>query len=240
MLNRFIHVFIAFTFLTTPLFGSTSKPALKDSTVSESMGSTMGHGHKKRPATIRYIDGNISAKDSTAGWLFIKVMDNGHLTDATVNIRPHEKRNSVCSDRSYETVFKNPMRVALLPGRYDIDIKSLKMKGHSSARTISGIEIISGERNEMECHFSSAKLTIGATHNGEVFDSDITIKAADKKYPVAGGRTYKHHETNPRPFWLSPGTYIVEVNPMRLKTLEKHIFTVTLKAGEVKNESADW
>lgn len=195
---------------------------------------------KRTGVVVTETEVNEQVFDFTSGHLELKVTENGQLHDAAVNVLPHGENRSVTGGRTYTGANSNPFKKEVSPGRYDIEIKSVTIKGLSASYVIENVEIKPGETSIHAHEFESATLSVGATYKGELWDATVNIVSSNPKSSVAGGRTYTSASSNPKSFLLSPGTYEVTVNPLKAKEITRQTFTVTLKPGETLEKIISW
>lgn len=178
--------------------------------------------------------------DFSSGYVELKVTSNGELHDATVNVTPHRENRSVTGGRTYTSDKWNPFKKEISPGWYDVEVKSVTIKGLAYSHFIEKIEIKPGETTVLSHEFESASLKVGAKMNGALWDATINIIPANTSSSVAAGRTYTSESSNPKSFLLSPGTYNITVNPLKAKGATKKTITVTLKAGDTLEKIITW
>ncbi len=195
---------------------------------------------KRTGIVVTETEVNEQVFDFSSGHLELKVTENGALHDATVNVIPHGGNRSVTGGRTYTGPRSNPLKKEISPGRYDIEIKSVTIKGLSASHLIENIEIKPGESVVQAHEFKSATLKVGAKYKGELWDVTVNIVPASTRRSVAGGRTYTSPSSNPKSYILSPDTYEVTVTPLKTREISKQTFTVTLKAGETLEKIISW
>lgn len=86
-----------------------------------------------------------------------------------------------------------------------------------------------------------SRLSIGASANGKPADAVVTVRRAGTRDEVASGRTYVGAETNPRVFALEPGTYDVEVRPLRIDGVGPQTLTaIVVGDGQTVERTAEF
>ena len=169
--------------------------------------------------------------DYTSGILSVEVRMMGALHDAVVHIKHAGEKKTIARSRTYTSENSNPKTFDLVAGKYDISVGSVSINGPGEKHLIEGVEIVAGETTEAAHDFESCTLSVGATHNGELWDATVYISSTDPKGPVAQGRTYTTENNNPKTFLLSPGEYQFTVKPLKLD-VDRQTITIQLKAGE--------
>ncbi|MBV1916357.1 MAG: VWA domain-containing protein [Pseudomonadales bacterium] len=137
----------------------------------------------------------------TGGFLSIKAVANGDLSDVAIQITDAASGDDVASGRTYRSDQTNPRKLLLPAGRYKATIRALEFSG-SNIRKLDDIVIVEDETVEHRFDFSSGKISIKVVRNGRLSDAGVRItpvgekKSAEKK-PVASGRTYTSEAQNP-------------------------------------------
>lgn len=178
--------------------------------------------------------------DFTAGYLSVAVRQGGKLHDATVAIRVPGQRKAVAGGRTYASASSNPMKKELTPGWYEVELKSVDIRGTRATTVLDSMYVGPGETVEREHVFEQSILIVGATHQGALCDAVVSIRDAETGTQVDGGRTYTSDSSNPKTFRLSPGTYEVSLQAVKVAGSPKEAFTVSLKAGETVEKKISW
>ncbi|MCB0568285.1 MAG: VWA domain-containing protein [Phaeodactylibacter sp.] len=172
--------------------------------------------------------------DTTGGFLWVKGVENGELTDLSVNVRD-EKGGWVAGGRTYQSPETNPRLIRLPKGTYKVDIDAVKMKG--AARQSFEAKIAEGDTVRYTADFSTGELAIGVTRNGELSDATINVFSTAGGPAVASGRSYRSAANNPKVFTLTAGAYFVEIGSAEVKGVDK----VVIRDIQVKgNERASF
>ncbi len=195
---------------------------------------------KRNNIVVTEAEVNEQVFDFTSGKVEITVLEAGALHDATINVLPHGQRKAVASGRTYKADASNPFKKEMNPGIYDIVIKSVTIKGIEQEHVIEKIEVRPGQTTELSHEFESAVLRVGAFFQDQLSDVTVSIRSLNSRQSVAAGRTYTSPDTNPKQFVLSPGTYEVEVNGIKVPGNPKEKWTITLKAGEEAEKIIKW
>ena len=177
--------------------------------------------------------------DFTSGFFNCTVTNNGELHDAGVTMRRLSDNYSAASGRTYTSAKSNPLKKEVAPGWYNVEIKSISIKGNTAKTIVPNVEIKPGETTSIKHAFESATLKVGAKNKGNLWDATVSIASVEPKASVAQGRTYTSSSSNPKTFTLSPGTYKVTVKGLKLDNAKKE-FTVTIKPGDEKVEMVEW
>jgi Ca-activated chloride channel family protein len=178
--------------------------------------------------------------DFSSGKISVGVTEMGALHDAAVNIFSRATGKRVAGGRSYKAASSNPLVEELAPGRYDVVIKSVTIKGAEIEKTFEDILVKGTETTELSFDYESAELSVGATKGGALCDATVNIVSKTHRKPVDGGRTYTSASSNPKAFLISPGIYEVTVRGVRVEGDPKETFTVELKAGEKVARIVKW
>lgn len=182
------------------------------------------------------IDGVESRKDKIthktvsfdAGRIMASVMNNDQAWDAVINVYPKGSNKSVARGRTYgetETYEVNP-------GRYDVEIKAMMLKGEAIVHRLEDIEVKANAEKQVAHNFQSGKLMIGANSDTGLVDAVVSIVDTSSKRNVANSRTYTSEDNNPREFLLTPGTYRITVKALGDHKGKTETLELTLKAGD--------
>ncbi len=178
--------------------------------------------------------------DFSSGRINVKVTEAGTLHDATVNVTLHGQRKNVTGGRTYTSDNFNPFDKEITPGFYDVEVKSVTIKGLTNNKKFENIEIKPGETTTLAHNFESAVLKVGATYQGKECDATVNIVNVNPRKAVGGSRTYADPKSNPKSFLLSPGTYEVDVRGVRVPGDPREKFTITIKPGEQLERIVKW
>ena len=156
---------------------------------------------------------------------------NGQLHDASISVHSQTTGARIAGGRSYDRPQSNPRSLELHPDLYTVTVGSLAIDGPGYKQIFLDVEVLPGQRKELKCEISHGTLSVGATHDGILWDWTVNVYTISPKETVAGGRTYKSASNNPKSFRLATGSYEVVVKPLRLEVNELPM-TVQVKAGE--------
>lgn len=176
--------------------------------------------------------------DFGQGTVEVLVTRNGNLSDAVVTLYKAGTRAPVTQTRSYTQAANNPAKFKVLPGAYDVEIKTVEIAGSPVFRIEN--QQIGGVPLSLKHNYTSGELSVGARKGGELIDAVLMVYSKTTGKEVARGRTYTAATTNPKSFTLEPGQYRAEVAPVNPKDLAKKTFEVEVKAGEAVSKMAEW
>ncbi len=195
---------------------------------------------KKESIVVNESEINEQIFDFTSGHLTVEVTSQGDLHDATIKIRRYGETREITAARSYAHEGSNPVKKELAPGVYDVIVQSVNIKGASSKGILGRIHVKPGETTRLRHEFQSAELSVGAMKNGVLCDASVNILAAQGGHSVEARRTYADASSNPRKFLLSPGTYQVVVQGIKVDGDPQETFTITLKDGDTVERMVKW
>lgn len=178
--------------------------------------------------------------DFSSGQISLAVTSMGEAHDAVVSVRHHGEKKEATRGRTYTGERSNPWRKELVPGLYDVQVRSVKIKGEEAEIVLEKIEIKPGETTEVSHNFQQAILKVGATNQGDLQDATIGIRDKNSAVAIAQGRTYTSSSSNPKSFILSPGTYEIRVKALKYSGEAVKTITVTLEAGKTYEETAKY
>ena len=172
--------------------------------------------------------------------LAVAAVVNGEPADATVEVTPAGGGDAVAGGRTYTGPETNPRLLPVPPGRYDVVVRAIGLRGEPVIR-FPGVEITAGEVVEKRADFSEGELAVWATRNGQPTDASVRVTPAEGGRPVAGGRTYSATEPEPKVMALTPGRYRVELEAVEMAGKVVHEWPqVEVVAGERTDLSHAW
>jgi Ca-activated chloride channel family protein len=177
--------------------------------------------------------------DFSAGGLFVTVKRNGKLSDATVQVFEAGKKTLVTSGRTYDKAGTNPLNLRVVPGKYDVLIKSVEISG-DSGKLFKNVIVGADAQADLSHNYTSGTLRIGSVRGGALIDSVVTIHDLGAKRDVAGGRTYTSANTNPSVFTLAPGRYRIRLSAVRPAGLKPKELVVIIKADETVEQMVSY
>ena len=143
-----------------------------------------------------------------SGVIKATALNNGEGWDATVRAVLAGTNTYAAGSRTYG----RSVELEVNPGRYDVTIKILQVKGMAIEKVFRNVDVQPGETVALEHPFKSGIARIGVkTAAGELIDATVNFKETNSGTNVAGSRTYTSDSSNPREFILSPGTYEVKI-----------------------------
>lgn len=174
--------------------------------------------------------------DFSAGELSVEVVRNGKPSDAVIQIFAVGKTESVASGRSSST---NPFVFRLLPGRYEVVVKSNEIAGGPTVK-LTDINIDGAGKLKRTADFSTGTLRIGATRGSELVDAVVVVTNLATNKDESSLRTYATANTNPRTFDLLPGRYRIRLTPVKPAGLRPQELEVEIKPGESVQRTVDF
>ncbi|MBK7939345.1 MAG: VWA domain-containing protein [Lewinellaceae bacterium] len=199
------------------------------------------NGNPKQTYKDLIVKGNdtlFQTVDFSQGMVEILVTRNDALSDAVVALYKAGTRELVTQTRSYNNTSANPVKFKVLPGIYDVEIKTVEISGSSVFRIEN--QQLSAIPLSLKHNFTSGELNVGARKGGDLTDVVLTVYSKTSGKEVARGRTYTAATSNPKSFTLEPGQYRVEATPVNAKDLQKKTMEVEVKIGETVTRTAEW
>jgi len=175
--------------------------------------------------------------DFSAGELAVEVVRNGKPADALVQVYASGKSEVVAAGRT--SVNSNPFKFRLLPGRYEVAVKSTEIAGGPSLR-LTDIEVEGAKQIERTADFSTGTLRIGATSAGQLVDAVISVTNLATNKDEVTARTYASANTNPRTFELLPGRYRARLTAVKPAGLRPQEIIVEIKPGETLERAVEF
>lgn len=195
---------------------------------------------------IKFRDIIINSNDTTfkeiefeQGIVQILVTRNGALSDATIQVFNSGADKSVAGARTYNKAESNPAKIKIPPGVYDIVFSSVEISGKPEIK-ITKKELGSSGNLQFAHNFESGELNIGAKKGSDYVDATVNIISEKTGKSVGSGRTYQSAANNPKKFILEPGTYRIELMPVKPVGLAKKTTTVEIKTGTSIEKIVDW
>jgi Ca-activated chloride channel homolog len=174
--------------------------------------------------------------DFSAGELAVEVIRNGKPSDAVIQVFAVGKSDAVAGGRSSNT---NPFIFRLLPGSYEVLVKSNEIAGGPTQR-LTGINVEGAKQQKRTVDFSTGTLRVGAARGSELIDAVVVVTNLATNKDEASLRTYAASNTNPRTFELLPGKYRVKLSAVKPAGLRPQEFEVEIKSGETVQRTADF
>jgi len=159
--------------------------------------------------------------DTPPGRLVVKAVADGELHDVSVSVVGAEGED-VAGSRTYASPETNPRSIPLPDGKFDVEIRSVRLKGDVVRRF--AIEIAGGSTVEKEVDFSSGEIVIGATRDGALSDALYSVYVAGTRDLAASGRTYRGADSNPKRVRITAGGYDVEMGALEIAGKPMHSF----------------
>jgi Ca-activated chloride channel homolog len=175
--------------------------------------------------------------DFSAGELAVEVVRNGKPSDAVVQVYALGKSEVVAAGRT--SVNSNPFMFRLLPGKYEVVVKSTEIAGGPGLR-LTDITVEGAKQIRRTADFSTGTLRIGATSGGQLVDAVVSVTNLATNKDEVAARTYATANTNPRTFELLPGRYRVRLNPVKPAGLRPQETNIEIKPGETVERTIDF
>ncbi|MDJ0792982.1 MAG: VWA domain-containing protein [Woeseiaceae bacterium] len=164
---------------------------------------------------VEITDGNAVERsfDFSSGEIAVLVTRNGDLSDATVRVLANDSSTQIAAGRTYVAATSNPRVLTVPAGTYDIEVKSVELKGETLYR-FEDIVVSGSERTEIQHEYASGTLSVTVRRGDALIDAVVQVYD-DAGRSVVGRRAYANGSKNPVSFELSPGQYLVRVNEVR-------------------------
>ncbi len=177
--------------------------------------------------------------DFAKGTMEILVTRNGALSDAVVVLFRSGTREIATQTRTYDQPSTNPVILKVLPGTYDLEIRSVEIEGKPQYRIEKEV-VTGGAQITLARHFASGELKVGARQGNALVDATVSIKSKTNGASVASGRTYQTADNNPKTFILEPGEYEVRIQAVKPKELGTITRTVRVNEKGISTVTAEW
>ncbi len=174
--------------------------------------------------------------DFSAGELSVEVVRNGKPSDAVIQVFPVGKNEAVAGGRSSST---NPFKFRLLPGRYEVVVKSNEIAGGPSVK-LTDINVEGAGQIKRTADFSTGTLRIGAVRGSELVDAVVVVTNLSTNKDESSLRTYATANTNPRTFDLLPGRYRIRLTAVKPAGLRPQELEVEIKPGASVERTVDF
>ncbi len=171
----------------------------------------------------------------TSGQLKIGALEGEKFVDAVVSITDTKTGEKIAQGRTYTSSKSNPKVFELIPGIYNIEVKSLAIQGHP-VNKFEYVEIKPSETIEETAQFSSGVLEIESKEGESFTDSMVAVSNSKTGEKIASGRTYNKAKS----FILIPGPYTVTIKPIKIEGKPEKTLDVEVKAQETAQIKADF
>lgn len=173
------------------------------------------------------------------GSVEILVTRNGELSDATIQLFAVETGKLVTATRSYNRKETNPSRLNVPPGNYNLVISSVEIQGKPEKKFENITLGISGNL-AFKHDFESGELSIGTKQGGGYVDATVSIVNLKSGKVVASGRTYQSAENNPKRFVMEPGSYRVDLTPVKPAGLGEKSINIEITTKGLVERMVEW
>ena len=153
------------------------------------------------------------AFDFSSGEIAVLITRNGELSDATVRVLTADTGQQVAAGRTYRASTSNPRVLTVPAGSYDVEVKSVELKGQSSHR-FSAVVVNGNERTDLEYEYRSGTLSVEVRRGDSLIDAVVQVYDAGGR-SVVGRRAYADESGNPVSFELAPGDYRLRIREVR-------------------------
>lgn len=194
-------------------------------------------GDLERTFEIEIAEGSTVEKtvDFSTGELRIGVKRNGALSDAVYKVYAAGTNEEMASGRTYTSETRNPAKVRLTTGRYDVKVHILEVANKPWIE-LGTVEVEPRGQHEAHHAFESGSLAIGALRGTERTDALVYVIDAANGKSVAQARTYTGPSSNPKVFELLPGRYLVRSRTVGKNGIEKETEVAIEAAGQVTHD----
>lgn len=175
--------------------------------------------------------------DFSAGELAVEVVRNGRPSDAVVQVYASGKAEVVASGRT--SASNNPFKFRLLPGSYEVAVKSTEISGGPELR-LTNVVVEGAKQAKQTADFSTGSLRVGAVNNGTLVDAVVSVTNLTTRKDEATLRTYATSNTNPRTFELLPGRYRVKLTAVKPAGLRPQEIEIEISAGRTVERTVDF
>ncbi len=188
----------------------------------------------------------IKAKDTLVkevsfdqGIVEVMVTNNGELSDATIQLFNSQTGKVVTATRSYNKKETNPAKLNVPPGNYDLVIASVEISGKPEKK-YENIVLGSSGNQAFSHNFESGTFSIGTKQGTAYVDATVSIVNLKSGKVAASGRTYQSAESNPKLFMLEPGSYRVDLSPVKPAGLGKKSINIEITAKGLEEKMVEW
>ena len=155
--------------------------------------------------------------DFARGELEVEVLENGKIGVGRIEVYfAGAEQRVTWADTSATDKKRNPMKIKLAPGDYDVKVSAIRLLG-AEPRLRENFTINASETHSLSEDFEQGTLAVLATANGKPIRSRIEIFEADTEIKVSWGDTSdRDKKRNPLPFRLAPNNYDVRISALGL------------------------
>ena len=177
--------------------------------------------------------------DFAKGTFEILVTRNGALSDAVVLLYRSGTKEVAAQTRSYKDDRNNPVKFQVLPGLYDVSVRSVEIEGKPEIKMEKQV-LAGGATVSLSHAWQSGELKVGARQGNALVDATVGVHLKKTGANVANGRTYQTASSNPKIFTLEPGEYEVRFNAVKPAGLGKKTMIATVTANGTVEVTGAW
>lgn len=176
--------------------------------------------------------------DFASGFLSLEVTAHHALHEALVKVHPHLDPIEMVAGRT--DLLHNPWIVELPPGMYTVDIGSASIQGALATATLEQINIKPRDTTFLTHNFEPGTLSLGTRFQGRLCEGRLTILDPSSGRVLARRETASFEKTNPWELPISPGTYLIQAEALRLPGRPQTTQEVQVRPGERREVLFDW
>lgn len=195
--------------------------------------------HTFEDVVIKAKDTLVKVVSFDQGIVEVMVTNNGELSDATIQLFNSGTGKIVTATRSYERKETNPAKLNVPPGNYDLVISSVEISGKPEKK-YENIVLGSSGNQTFSHNFESGTFSIGTKQGTAYVDATVSIVNLKSGKVAASGRTYQSAESNPKLFILEPGSYRVDLSPVKPAGLGKKSINIEITAKGLEEKMVEW
>ena len=171
--------------------------------------------------------------------LVLEVVANGDPAPARAYVYRAGTDEEIARGRVGETPgppYRNPLRIDLPPGEYDVQVVPMTIDGHPGRR-LARVTVPPEGEVERRVDFSSGELEVHITANGEPIRARTYVYHAGTDDEAARARA---DGSGPARYTLPAGDYRIHITPDGIAAPKQVIEDVTVTVGETVVETLDF
>ena len=169
------------------------------------------------------------------GELLVSATNNGIPSDCVLSVNEGEK--FLKGGRTGKSKNSKPKSYLLTPGNYNVQFKPHGIYGANSKINKSNIEVIPENVQNVIHNFETGTALITVTNKGKLWKSVVSIYQGNQL--VFSKRCSENSKTNPLKIDLTPGTYTVDIKPIKLD-VKKRKAEIIVEKGKVYEELVEF